>query len=224
MRFAIYNDQTKRLTRVIIMLFLKFSFRLDMITQIDILQLLIYKCQLTRKQFCNCLKFEHKNYFQIPVELTMEFLPLSFQFYNCIIPILEKINIDCYNTYLNDCDKYMQMQSYRKAVKQGKEFQEIKSEDLVKLVVKEPELMCPEAQYGIKNTFQSSKTFRFIQKPYGLPRAHTLEPNSLPNKDFKILLDRELLASRKQELNDKLIVLQKFNNLKYKYGLVTSDI
>jgi hypothetical protein len=32
MRFAIYNDQTKRLTRVIIMLFLKFSFRLDMIT------------------------------------------------------------------------------------------------------------------------------------------------------------------------------------------------
>ena len=32
MRFAIYNDQTKRLTRVVIMLFLKFSFRLDMIT------------------------------------------------------------------------------------------------------------------------------------------------------------------------------------------------
>ena len=73
----------------------------------------------------------------------------------------------------------------------------LKCEDLAKLVVKEPDLMCPNTHYGIKNTFQSSKTFRFIQKPYGLPRAHTLEPNSLPNKDFKVLLDRELLESRK---------------------------
>ena len=61
--------------------------------------------------------------------------------------------MECYTSYLNDCDKYMKIQSYRKAVEMGQNPHEDQYEDLAKQVAKYPHLMCSEAKYGIKNSF-----------------------------------------------------------------------
>ena len=141
------------------------------------------------------MKFEHKDYFRIPRELTQEDYPLSFQFYNCLIPLLKMNNQECYQTYLADCDKIKKEKALDFFVNLTKNAQIQKQsrfskslDNLTPLAFKKqknPELLENLSQFGrLDTSFLPSKTFRFVKKPYGMPSADS--GPSLSNPDIQV--------------------------------------
>lgn len=51
------------------------------------------------------MKFQSLEFFRVPTELTQENLPLTFQYFNSVIPLLEKLRGECFRYYIEECSK-----------------------------------------------------------------------------------------------------------------------
>lgn len=58
-------------------------------------QLMIKREQMSREVFCKELKIRNWTYFRIPEEMSQQSLPLAFQYYNALIPLLTCFEEDC---------------------------------------------------------------------------------------------------------------------------------
>ena len=147
--------------------------------------LLIEKETLTRNQFFQAMKFEHNDYFKIPPELSLEDFPMSFHFYNCMIPLIKNCNQECFYTYLCDCDAFTEKNAYNEFLKmtnepEGRANWAKLSEKVKKipsslaLAQSNPQMIEESKGFGsLDSSFMPSKTFRFLHKPYGLPQTYT---------------------------------------------------
>ena len=69
------------------------------------LQLFIEREEIIKEIFCQQMKFKKYDYYRVPPEITQENLPLGFQYYNALFPLLENLRAECYRYYLEECQK-----------------------------------------------------------------------------------------------------------------------
>jgi hypothetical protein len=106
-----------RYTRVCILLVLLTALHFKIPSKILPLQLLIEREKLQIEIFKLRLIYKNQDYYRLPTELTQEHLPLCFQYYNCLIPLLHNVSTECFNIFLLECDRQNQaewLQSGRK--------------------------------------------------------------------------------------------------------------
>lgn len=69
-------------------------------------QLLREREILTRISFYKKMRYTANKYYKVPSSMSQEKLPLSFKFYNCLLPLLKIWGKQCLMQYIQDCRKF----------------------------------------------------------------------------------------------------------------------
>lgn len=101
-----YFNYSCRLARCKTLILLSMLFRMNKNARVRTVQFLAEREKLTRVTFYRKLRHTANKYFRVPPSLSQERLPLSFKFYNCILPLLKIWGKHCLMQFIQDCRKF----------------------------------------------------------------------------------------------------------------------
>jgi len=85
----------RKIRRITSLLPLLLEYNRNNAISIPIIQLMNEREELSRQQFQMNMKFKSQEYYRINRELTQEDLPMSYQYYNFLIPLISGLSQQC---------------------------------------------------------------------------------------------------------------------------------